>query len=292
MSVAVQEQALEITKIKDHIGAIATGVDLTKPVDPETRQRLYDAAVDHVALVIRGQTLTAKQYETAAGLFGDLMEDQNRMYLADGVPMVSVLSNRHKDTKGGPAKMGANATWHTDHTNQERPPKFTCLYPVALPDSGGGTSVCNMRAAYEALPEDLRDRIAPMRTENRLISSVRWATGNPDIVQAQKDKNATGETPMVHPLIRTHPDRGTKAIWFHQSKTERVVGMEPQETQDFLTELLETAIKPAFSYTHEYTLGDMLVIDNRSAMHKAGFDFDMNQHRMIYRALVRGERPE
>ena len=291
MAVAVQEETLLITKIKDHIGAIVTGVDLTQPIDEVTRQRLYDAAVDHVALVIRGQNLTAKQYERAASLFGELMEDQNRMYLADGVPLVSVLSNRLKDSKGKPAKMAANATWHTDHTNQERPPKFTCLYPVALPDSGGGTSICNMRAAYEALPAEMRERLAPMKTENTLISSVRWATGNPDIVQAQKDKNAAGEKPMVQPLIRTHPDRGSKAIWFHQSKTERVIGMEPQETQAFLTELLETAIKLEFSYTHDYQLGDMLVIDNRSAMHKAGFDFDMSQHRMVYRALVRGERP-
>ena len=292
MAVAVQEKTLQITKIKEHIGAVATGVDLTQPIDEATRQQLYDAAVDHVALVIREQQLTAKQYEQAASLFGELMEDQNRMYLADGVPLVSVLSNRNKDTKGKPAKMANNATWHTDHTNQERPPKFTCLYPVALPDSGGGTSVCNMRAAYESLPAEMRARLAPMKTENTLISSARMAAANPDIVKAQKAKNIAGEKPMIQPLVRTHPDRGSKAIWFHQSKTERVIGMEPQETQDFLTELLETAIKPEFAYTHDYQLGDMLVIDNRSAMHKAGFDFDMSQHRMIYRALVRGERPE
>ena len=288
MSVAVQEQTLQITKIKEHIGAIATGVDLTKPIDTETFQRLNDAVVDNVALVIRGQDFTAQQYATAISLFGELMEDQNRMYLADGVPMVSVLSNRHKSTTGGPAKTGNNATWHTDHTNQEFPPKFTCLYPVALPDRGGGTSVCNMRAAYEALPQVLKDRITDMKTENTLISSARMATANPDIVRTQKESKTP---PMMQPLVRTHPERGTKAIWFHQSKTERIIGMEPQETQDFLPELLETAIKPEFAYTHEYKLDDMLIVDNRSAMHKAGFDFDHGQHRMIYRCLVRGERP-
>ena len=292
MAVAVQEQNCQITKIKEHIGAFATGVDLNRPIDKDTRQKLYDAVVDNVVLVIRQQTFTAKQYEKAASLFGELMEDQNRMYLADGVPMVSILSNRNKDTKGKPAKIANNAAWHTDHTNQKRPPKFTCLYPVALPDSGGGTSVCNMRAAYEALPANMRARLAPMQTENTLISSARMATANMDIVKAQKSKDAAGEKPIVQPLIRTHPDSGSKAIWFHQSKTERVIGMEPLETQEFLTELLETAIRPEFTYNHDYQLGDMLVIDNRSAMHKAGFDFDMSQHRMIYRALVRGEPPE
>jgi taurine dioxygenase len=288
MSVLAQERTLKITKIKEHIGAEVTGVDLSRPIDEATRQRLYDAAVDNVALVIRDQKLTAAQYQAAAELFGDLMEDQNRLYLVDGLPLVSVLDNRQKNSKGGPAKVGTNATWHTDHTNQERPPKFTMLYPVALPDRGGGTGLCNMRAAYEALPQAWKDRITDMKTENTLISSARFKISNPDVLKAQQEAKVP---PTIQPLVRTHPDRGSKAIWFHKSKTERIVGMEPEETQDFLEKLLEVAIKPEFTYVHEYKLGDMLIIDNRSAMHKAGFDFDHSQHRRLYRILVRGDRP-
>jgi alpha-ketoglutarate-dependent taurine dioxygenase len=206
----------------------------------------------------------------------------------DGLPLVSVLDNRQKNSKGGPAKVGTNATWHTDHTNQERPPKFTMLYPVALPDRGGGTGLCNMRAAYEALPQAWKDRITDMKTENTLISSARFKISNPDVLKAQQEAKVP---PTIQPLVRTHPDRGSKAIWFHKSKTERIVGMEPEETQDFLEKLLEVAIKPEFTYVHEYKLGDMLIIDNRSAMHKAGFDFDHSQHRRLYRILVRGDRP-
>jgi len=288
MSVLAQERTLKITKIKEHIGAEVTGVDLSRPIDEATRQRLYDAAVDNVALVIRDQKLTAAQYQAAAELFGELMEDQNRLYLVDGLPLVSVLDNRHKDSKGKQAKVGKNATWHTDHTNQERPPKFTMLYPVALPDRGGETGVCNMRAAYEALPQEWKDRITEMKTENTLISSARFNISNPDVLKAQQEAKVP---PTIQPLVRTHPDRGSKAIWFHKSKTERIIGMEPQETQDFLEKLLEVAIKPEFTYVHEYKLGDMLIIDNRSAMHKAGFDFDHSQHRRLYRILVRGDRP-
>ena len=281
-----------ITKIKEHIGVEATGVDLRLPLDEATRQALYGALVDHVVLVIRDQHFTAAEFQRAAENFGELMEDQNRRFLADGVPLVSVLSNRHKDSQGRPAKMANNASWHTDHTNQEHPPKFTSLYPVALPESGGGTSVCNMRAAYEALPDETRRRIDPMRTANTLISSARARStdANPDIVADQRAAAAEG-APLIQPLVRTHPERGTKAIWFHQNKTENILGMAPDETQAFLTELLETAIRPEFAYTHEYRLGDMLLIDNRSAMHKAGFDYDQSQHRMLYRILVRGDRP-
>jgi taurine dioxygenase len=288
MSVVAQERTMKITKIKDQIGAEVTGIDLRQPVDEATRKALNEAAAEHVALVIRDQHLEPAELQRAAELFGELMEDQNRMYLVDGFPLISVLSNRFKNSKGGPAKVGKNATWHTDHTNQEFPPKFTMLYPIHLPDSGGGTSVCNMRAAYEALPDDLREKITPMKTENTLISSARFDISNPDILKEQLE---TKKPPTVQPLVRTHPETGTKAIWFHKSKTERIIGMEPQETQDFLEELLNVAIKPEFAYVHEYRLGDLLIIDNRSAMHKAGFDYDHSQHRMLYRMLVRGDRP-
>ena len=289
MSVLAQErQTMKISKIKDHIGAEVTGIDLRKPIDEETRKRLNDAAAEHVVLVIRDQHLQPAELQRAAELFGELMEDQNRMYLVDGFPLISVLSNRFKNTKGGPAKVGKNATWHTDHTNQERPPKFTMLYPIHLPDHGGGTAVCNMRAAFEALPDDWRARITPMKTANTLISSARFKIANPDILKEQLEAK---KPPTIQPLVRTHPETGTKAIWFHKSKTENILGMTPEATQEFLDELLELAIKPEFAYTHEYKLGDLLIIDNRSAMHKAGFDYDHRQHRMLYRILVRGDRP-
>ena len=279
---------MKITKLKEHIGAEVTGIDLREPIDEATRKRLNDAAAEHVVLVIRGQQFDAAQYQAAAQLFGELMEDQNRLYIADGVPLVSILDNRFTDSKGGQAKVMKNGTWHTDHTNQERPPKFTMLYPLALPDKGGVTSVCNMRAAYEALPAVWKERITGMKTENCLISSARYKIANPDILKEQQE----AKKPFtIQPLVRTHPELGTKAIWFHKGKTETVTGLNAEETQRFLDELLEIAIKPEFVYAHEYTLGDMLIIDNRSAMHKAGADFDQSQHRRLYRILVRGDRP-
>src|ERR1700691_4940906 len=208
-------QSMEIAKVKEHIGAIVTGIDLAHPIDDATRKQLYDAVVENVVLVIRGQEhLSSGQVQAAGEMFGELMEDQNRRYLVDGFPLISVLDNRNKDSKGQPAKVGANATWHTDHTNQELPPKFTMLYAVAVPDKGGATSVCNARAAYEALPDDIKLKIADAKTENTLISSARMKMGNPDVVKAQLEAN---KPPMVQPLVRTHPETGTKAVWFHKS---------------------------------------------------------------------------
>jgi taurine dioxygenase len=282
-------QTMKITKIKEHIGAIVAGIDLAQPVDAHTQKTLYDAAVENVVLVIRGQAhLTPAQLQAAGELFGELMEDQNRRYLVDGFPLISVLDNRHKDSKGQPAKVGNNATWHTDHTNQEMPPKFTMLYAVAVPDKGGATSVCNSRAAYEALAEGVKGKIARLKTENTLISSARFKSANPDVLKAQLESK---QPPTVHPLVRTHPETGTKAVWFHKSKTEKVTGMTPQETQEFLQDLTDKITQPQFCYAHEYQKGDLVIIDDRASLHKAGFDFDQSQHRRLYRMLVRGDRP-
>jgi taurine dioxygenase len=282
-------QNLKITKVKEHIGAIVTGIDLAQPVDAALQKKLYDAVVENVVLVIREQAhLTSAQVQAAGELFGELMEDQNRRYLVDGHPLISVLDNRHLDSTGQPAKVGKNSTWHTDHTNQERPPKFTMLYAVAVPDKGGATSVCNSRAAYNALPEDYRAKITPMKTENTLISSARFKIANPDILKSQLESK---KPPTVQPLVRTHPESGTKAVWFHKSKTEKIIGMTPEDTQDFLQDLTDRITQPQFCYAHEYQKGDLLILDDRQSLHKAGFDFDHSQHRRLYRMLVRGDKP-
>jgi taurine dioxygenase len=291
MSAVMQTAAstMKITKVKEHIGAIVTGIDLSQPVDAETRKKLYDAVIENVVLVIRGQAhLTSAQIQAAGEIFGELMEDQNRRYLVDGFPLISVLDNFHKDSQGGAAKVGKNATWHTDHTNQERPPKFTMLYAIAVPDKGGATSVCNSRAAYEALPADLKQKITGMKTENTLISSARFKIANPDIL---RDQLQSGKPPTIQPLVRTHPETGTKAVWFHKSKTEKIIGMTPEETQDFLQDLTDRVTQPQFCYAHQYQPGDLLILDDRQSLHKAGSDFDQTQHRRLYRMLVRGDRP-
>lgn len=288
MSALAEDQNLKVTPISEYIGAEITGVDLTQPVDAATTKALYDAVVDNVAVVIRDQHFTPAQFAAAASLFGELMPDQIQSNLAEGVPLVSILSNKEKDSNGNQAKVPKNATWHTDHTNKELPPKFTFLYAVKVPDSGGGTSVVNMIAAYESLSAEERAKIDKMKTANVKISSTRLKTANVDVLAEQE---ALKEPPVIHPLVRTHPDRGTKAIWFHTGKTENIEGMNPAETQEFLAKLLKDSVKPEFAYTHNWSLCDMLIVDNRSALHKAGSDYDMSQHRMLYRTMVCGDRP-
>lgn len=282
---AADAATIKVTKLSPHIGAEVTGIDLRDPIDDESRRALNAAVVEHVALVIRDQDFTPEQYLAAVSLFGEPMEQHFTQYALPGCPLVHEVSNRHQDKSGKRVKHGAG--WHTDHTNHVRPPKYTSLYAVALPSSGGNTNIVNMRAGYEALPGDIKDRIAAMKTVNVFQGSAS-ETYSGQSADAQRELKPE---PVLQPLVRTHPDNGRKALYFHPVKAENIVGMGPQESQALLADLLERAVKPEFIYSHQWRKGDMLIWDNRAAMHRASFDYDPNEYRLLYRVLVRGERP-
>jgi taurine dioxygenase len=276
---------MKVTKLSPHIGAEVTDVDLRKPVDDQTCRRLNAALVDNVALVIRDQTFTPEQYLAAAALFGEPMEQHFTQYALPDCPLVHEVSNRHKDKSGQRVKHGAG--WHTDHTNHVRPPKYTSLYAVALPSSGGDTAVVNMRAGYEALPTDIQQKIHGMKTVNVFqgSASARYSGQSADAQVEQKPQ------PVLQPLVRTNPDNGTKALYFHPVKTENIAGMSAAESQTLLNDLLQRAVRDEFTYRHQWRKGDMLIWDNRAAMHRAYFDYDPEQYRLLYRVIVRGEVP-
>lgn len=279
------ETTMTIRKLTPHIGAEVSGIDLTRPVDVATRRALNEALVEHIALVIRGQHFAPPQFVDAVALFGDPMDQDSPQHAVPGAPLLRKVSNRNV-TKSG-QKAALVDKWHTDHTNHVYPPKYTALYAVELPDAGGGTSVVNMRAGYESLPEAMKQRIEGMQTVNvRLGSAVKEI--NPDSAEAQAELKPP---PVLQPLVRTHPDNGTKALYFHTKKTENIVGMTPEASQAFLDELLALAARPEYAYTHPWKLGDMFIWDNRACLHMANYDYDQSQHRLLYRALVRGELP-
>jgi taurine dioxygenase len=276
---------MKVTRLTPHIGAEVTGIDLRMPVDPETRRQLNAAVVENVALVIRDQDFTPEQYLAAVALFGEPMEQHFTQYALPHCPLVHEVSNRHKDKTGKRVKHGAG--WHTDHTNHVRPPKYTCLYAVSLPSSGGDTAVVNMRAGYEALPSTMKEKIAGMKTVNVFQGSASERYSGQS-AEAQVERKPE---PVLQPLVRTNPENGMKALYFHPVKTENIVGMEPAESQALLSDLLERAVRPEFTYRHKWRKGDMLLWDNRAALHRAYFDYDPEEYRLLYRVLVRGELP-
>lgn len=277
---------LKITPLGDFAGAEATGVDLREPQDAETCQRLIDAAVEHVALVVRDQTLDANSFAKAVAVFGETMPPNFTAFSHESEKDVSFVSNTFPGKTG--ERVYHSNYWHTDHTNREEPPNFTALYALELPESGGGdTGIVNMRAAYDRLPDAMKARIDGLKTVNVFQGSASKRKSH----RYDTSKRRIDDVPVIHPMVRTHPANGTKAIYMHQGKVENFVGMSPEESQDLVLELLDMAIQPDLTYRHEWRLGDLLIWDDRSTMHKAFANYDLTETRTLLRTLVKGDKP-
>lgn len=266
--------ALRITPLHASLGAEVSGIDLSRPIDRERREALSQALAEHLALVFRDQSLTPPQYLRAAAAFGPPMRQHYSQHNMPDHPDIGLVWHRNGQR---PAER-----WHTDHTNRERPPAATMLYGVEIPTAGGGTSVANMRAAYAALPDAERTRLATLRTVNSLDDE------RTDTRQADLEKYGV---PVVHPMVRTHPVHGSRAVYFHVTKTVNIEGMSPDDSRAYLDDLLDRMIKPEIVYHHAWRKGDVLVIDDRATMHRAHGDYDRSQSRVLWRIIVEGDRP-
>jgi taurine dioxygenase len=264
---------LEITPLHPSLGALVAGVDLSAPIDDATRQALNRALADHLALVFRDQALTPAQYLSAASVFGPPMEQHYSQHNMPEFPLIGLIWHRNGQQ---PAEK-----WHTDHTNRERPPAATILYGVEIPSAGGGTSVASMRAAYLALPEEERRRLEGLTSFNGL-------DGKDDTRPEDREKYGT---PVEHPMVRTHPVHGSRAVYFHISKATHISGMTPEASRAYMSALLDRMIRPEIVYHHVWRKGDVLVIDDRATMHRAHGDYDRSQSRVLWRIIVEGDRP-
>lgn len=278
--------ALEIRKLGEYVGAEALGVDLSKPVDGETQRALREALVEHVALVVRDQKFGPDDFVAAASVFGAPMRQNFTKFACEEQPLVSYVSNTFKSAEG--KRVYHSTYWHSDHANRDEPPKYTTLYALELPESGGGdTGVFNTRAAYASLPAEWRARLAPLR-------SVHGFRGMSKTVQSYKvDVSAKliEDVPVTHDLVRELPETGERAIYLHQGKLHKFVGMEGDESHELVSELLELTLKPEFVYRHRWRLGDMLIWDNRQSMHQAYKDYDLKETRTLFRIIGAPEAP-
>jgi taurine dioxygenase len=264
---------LRITPLHPTLGAEVSGVDLSRPLHEAARRELGRALAEHLALVFRDQSLTPAQYLAAASVFGPPMEQHYSQHNMPDHPLIGMIWHKNGQQ---PAEQ-----WHTDHTNRERPPAATLLYGVEIPSAGGGTSVASMRAAYLALPEPERRRLDGLTSFNGL-------DGHTDT--RPEDREKYGQ-PVEHPMVRTHPVHGSRAVYFHISKATHISGMTPEASRAYMTELLERMIRPEIVYHHAWRKGDVLVIDDRATMHRAHGDYDRSQSRVLWRIIVAGDRP-
>ena len=274
-----------ITPLSQHTGAEVRGIDLTQPVDGAVRARLNRAFVDYSVLVFRDQHLTPHQLLAAVGLFGEVFPQHNSRFALPECPLVHYISNQDSYPDGRRYIPGEG--FHTDHSNAICPPKATVLHAVGLPDWGGDTQYVNMHVAYDELPEKTRRRLDGLRAIH-VYQSRHSARKLMDL--GEEGRNRVPDA-VIHPIVRTHPESGRKAIYINPIRIEGVVGMPEAEALTLLADLLEHATQPRYQYRHQWRPGDLVMWDNRSLLHKANGDYDMNQLRYLYRTTLQGDAP-
>ena len=274
-----------IAPLSTHTGAEVRGVDLSRTIEEATRALLNRAFIEHSVLAFRDQHLTPHQLLAAGGLFGEIFPQHNSRFALPDCPLVHYISNQDFYPDGRRYIPGEG--FHTDHSNAACPPKATILHAVSLPDSGGDTQYVNMHLAYEGLPEETKQRIAGLKAVH-VYQSRHSARKLMELSEEGRGRVPDG---VVHPIVRTHPESRRKAIYINPIRTEGVVGMPEAEALALLADLLEHATQPKYQYRHQWRPGDLVMWDNRSLLHKANGDYDMNQLRYLYRVMLQGDVP-
>ena len=274
-----------IERLSDHTGAEVSGIDLRQPIDEAMRRRLNQAFIDHSVLVVRGQALSAPQMAEAVTLFGEIFPQHNTRFALPDCPQIHYISNKDQFPDGTRYIPGEG--WHTDHSNDARPPKATILHAVHLPDSGGDTQYANMHVAYETLPDALKRRLADLKA----IHVYQSSHSNRKLMALSSANQQRVPNAVLHPIVRTHPENGRKALYINPIRVEGILGLDHREALPLLDELLQHSTQPAFQYRHRWKAGDLVMWDNRCLLHQANGDYDMTQLRYLYRIMLRGDVP-
>lgn len=273
-----------ITPLTDHTGAEVTGIDFTKPVDAEAGATLNKAFAEHHVLVMRDQQFGPPEFKAAAQVFGELQQHDKKEHHVPGHPDVYYVSN---DEIVNGRRVIPGETFHTDHSNHPRPPKATMLFAVDLPSRGGDTQYVNMHDAYDDLPDDTKQRIDGLKAMHVYLSKY---SPRP-LGSITADSLREVPPPGVHPLVRTHPDNGRKALYLNPVRIESIVGMDDKDAIALIGDLMQHATQKKYEYRHKWRHGDWVIWDNRSVMHQANPDYDMNERRYLYRLMLKGEVP-
>lgn len=277
---------LNVVDLGGHMASAVEGVDLNRAPDAETAALLQRTLLDRLVLCIRGQRIDDRRYLEAMRLFGTPMQQLRVSPQLRDIAEIIVLSSEDRDVLGDGQRIVVGAAWHTDDSFKAVPCALTMLYGVTVPETGGDTQFANMHAAYDALDRATKAEIAGLRVIHAYDSSRKGTR-----VAKLSAEEAAKVPPVTHPLVRTHPETGRKALYLNPNRMEQVVGMERATSDALLDRLTAHAIEPRFQYRHKWLPGDIVVWDNRATMHKANADYPQGARREMHRIITEGAVP-
>jgi taurine dioxygenase len=283
--------ALSIAPITPAVGAEISGVDLAVIADAEFAE-IERAWHRHAALLFRGQRLTDDALLRFSRRLGELdpppNQEQGRMS-PPGYPEIYVVSNV-LDAKGQPiGALGAGeAVWHSDMTYLELPPDASMLYALEIPPEGGDTWLVGMQAAWETLPAALKDKV-----RGRRIKHDGTYNSGGFLRQGVTPTDDPHEAPGAwHPAVCRHPATGVPTLYLGRRRNSYVEGYAPAESDALLDALWAHIERPDLTYAHKWRVGDLLLWDNRSTMHRRD-PFDGAARRVMHRTQIKGRyRPQ
>lgn len=291
MSTAVLEHA-------EKLGHHAEGIDLAKDMDDAAFQHLHDAFCANGVMVFRNQKFSPEEQIRFSRRFGELEIHVVTQYLLDGYPELFKISNLMKDGK----RVGASAEyWHSDLTYLAKPSRCSLLYAIEIPLDAAGqplgdTQFASTMLAYDALPEVMKKKLAPLKGVHRFMDAYnrqnaqRASRGIERT--AMQDKELRDKTPdVVHPVVRTHPFTGRKCLYVNEGFTVGIEGWPEDEGRALIAELHQHCMQPAFAYRHRWAVGDLVVWDNCSTVHSGTSDYGPEHRRLLYRTTVKGGVP-
>ena len=284
---------IEINRLSDTLGAEILGVDLNV-LDDATFELINDAYLEHQMLCIRHQKLDPGAMVEFSERFGEVLPHDNLKFTLKSHPKILVLSNDVDENGNQIGVIDAGDAWHTDHQFKTHPANCTILYSLKNPSEGGHTDFTNMYAAYDALPDDIREKIAHLRGHHSISKlknkRVEISGAREDAVEFYKRQER--EIPDVeHPLVRVHPMTGRKSLYCSPRFTIGLKGdgVSEDEADTLLDKLIAHSIRKEFRYRHNWDDGDVVMWDNRCVNHRATGGYTYPDIRHLYRTTVEGE---
>jgi alpha-ketoglutarate-dependent taurine dioxygenase len=273
-------------------GVAIDGIDLSQPLSAAWRRRICDAFLAHHVVVFRGQELSREAQFVFTANFGEVERPEARRAQGKRHAVAHVISNL--DSAGNPVDRSSlavsNYRWHTDKPYYAAPPAMTTLYGVELPPQGGDTEFANTAMGYTALPEATKRRIAGLRVVFRWGAAL--AQSSAEIPGKSLGPEPQADAPGVdHPLVRTHPETGVKALYLG-NHASHILGVPEAEGLALLSALLAHATRPEFGYRHRWRKGDLVMWDNRCLLHRAVANYELSKdRRILHRTVLRGSVP-
>ena len=270
-------QTIEIRKVTPNIGAEIHGVDLSQPLGNQQFQEIHDALMDNLVVFFRDQKMTVEQHIAFGRRFGDPIVHPAASSSVPGHPEIRVVKSDENTV------VATGEVWHSDLSCQPEPPMGSILYITEVPPDGGGdTAFANMYLAYERLSPRMKAHIEGLTAIH---------DGGHVYTQPTYDTRPDRELPRAeHPIVRTHPVTGRKALFVNRGFTTRIVGLPADESAAILEYLLRHVETPEFQCRFGWKADSIALWDNRCAQHRAIYDYHP-YGRYGHRVTIRGDRP-